>query len=93
MLHVVGARGVAEAWTQMRDRSSVSRLLEQAQGAPSAPHGASRLVFCPSAQKVLLRGSAQFSAKVKLLKSFKREVNKTLQDGRNYRKKFVQNRQ
>lgn len=36
MLHVVGAWGVAEASTQMRDRSCVSRLLEQAQGAHSA---------------------------------------------------------
>lgn len=37
------------------------------------PHESSKLVFYPSAKKVLLCGSPKFSARVKLLKSFRRE--------------------
>lgn len=73
------------------DGSSVSRLLSRPQLFLTLSDESNQSFFCcffdPLAQKVLLSGSIKFSATVKFSKVIQKgEFNKTLQDGRNYRK-------
>lgn len=76
--------------------SRVSRLLEQARNCSLGFHmnpPSLFFFFNPFVQKVLLSGSIKFSANVKFSKVIqKKELKKTLQDSRDYRKNIVQNR-